>query len=399
VREQREELDELRAGVEELSRSLARSCEASLKAVLRLREEREGAEQREGRLRQSLGDREKVEEALRAKVSAQSAALERQKGQLSLLESRVEGRDSDMHAQRHELAELREQAQEAQRREHEARRELSLAAGARDAPSQAEVVALKSLVEAKEAEVARLQEEMEAEQVSNEARIVGIQTNFQQKVCELRKVHSKQLEAAEKAKQETECALARESQVRQRLEERADGADASRKSLEGLESLQRELEALRRERDEEAEGFSKDIRGLQDSIERLTEEKAHLGRLLQRAREEQADRPAPALAPAPAPLNEAALEMMEQQLVRLSQVIRKKEDELQEVRETVQTMCGERNDMLKELQSLRLRTAQTNQAGGHTPAKSGPGKARRAEPAGPSPSKALALTRKPTYRR
>ena len=396
MREQREELDELRAGVEELSRSLARSCEASLKAVLRLREEREGAEQREGRLRQSLGDREKVEEALRAKVSAQSAALERQKGQLSLLESRVEGRDSDMHAQRHELAELREQAQEAQRREHEARRELSLAAGARDAPSQAEVVALKSLVEAKEAEVARLQEEMEAEQVSNEARIVGIQTNFQQKVCELRKVHSKQLEAAEKAKQETECALARESQVRQRLEERVDGADASRKSLE---SLQRELEALRRERDEEAEGFSKDIRGLQDSVERLTEEKAHLGRLLQRAREEQADRPAPAPAPAPAPLNEAALEMMEQQLVRLSQVIRKKEDELQEVRETVQTMCGERNDMLKELQSLRLSTAQTNQAGGHTLAKSGPGKARRAEPAGPSPSKALALTRKPTYRR
>ncbi len=395
MREQREELDELRAGVEELSRSLARSCEASLKAVLRLREDREGAEQREGRLRQSLGDREKVEEALRAKVSAQSAALERQKGQLSLLESRVEGRDSDMHAQRHELAELREQVQEAQRREHEARRELSLAAGARDAPSQAEVVALKSLLEAKEAEVTRLQEEMEAEQLSNEARIMGIQTNFQQKVCELRKVHSKQLEAEERAKQETEGALARESEARQRLEERADDTDASR---QGLESLQQELELLRRERDEEAERLGMEIRGLESSVGRLTEEKTELKGLLERVREEQADRPAPAPAPAPAPLNEAALEMMEQQLVRLSQVIRKKEDELQEVRETVQTMCSERNDILKELQSLRLSTAQTtNAGGGHTPAKSGP--SGKAKPAGPSPSKALALTRKPNYRR
>lgn len=388
-------MDELRAGVEELSRSLARSCEASLKAVLRLREEREGAEQREGRLRQSLGDRKKVEEALRAKVSAQGAALERQKGQLSLLELRVEGRDSDMHAQRHELAELQEQAQEAQRREHEARRELSLAAGARDAPGQAEVVALKSLVEAKEAEVARLQEEMEAEQLSNEARIIGIQTNFQQKVCELRKVHSKQLEAAERAKQETEGALARESEARQRLEGRTDDTEASR---QGLKSLQQELEVLRRERDEEAERFGIDISGLKSSVERLTEEKAELEGLLLRVREEQADRSVPEPAPAPAPLNEAALEMMEQQLVRLSQVIRKKEDELQEVRETVQTMCSERNDMLKELQSLRLNTAQTTHArGGHTPAKSGP--SGKAKPSGPSPSKALALTRKPNYRR
>lgn len=66
-----------------------------------------GAERWEDLLRQSLGGREKVEKALRAKIPFQSADIKRRKGQLSLSESRVESRDSDMHAQRHKLAQLR----------------------------------------------------------------------------------------------------------------------------------------------------------------------------------------------------------------------------------------------------------------------------------------------------
>lgn len=391
MQEQREEMDELRAEVEELGRTLTRSCDASLKAVLRLREEREGADRREGLLRQSLGDLAKVEGALRSKLSSQDEELERQKCQLSLLETRVEGRDSDINAQRQELAQLRDQAQEAQRREHEARRELSLSAGSRDAPSQAELVALKSLVEAKEKEVNRLNEEMEAQQLSNEARIVGIQSNFQQKVCELRKVHSKQLEAVEKEKTEIKSSLAQERECQRRLEQRAARAIDAEESLKDYAALQEEFKAFRQEREAHAGELEQEKQAMEDAMTRMARENEQLERSLQRAQKEAQSNPTSQ--PASAPLNEAALQTMEQQLVRLSQVIRKKEDELREVRETVQLMCSERNEMLHELQSLRLNTVPKANAE-RTPPKAGKVKA-----AASSPSKALELTRKPNYRR
>ena len=393
MQEQREEMDELRAEVEELGRTLTRSCDASLKAVLRLREEREGADRREGLLRQSLGDLAKVEGALRSKLSSQDVELERQKCQLSLLETRVEGRDSDINAQRQELAQLREQAQEAQRREHEARRELSLSAGSRDAPSQAELVALKSLVEAKEKEVNRLNEEMEAQQLSNEARIVGIQSNFQEKVCELRKVHSKQLEAVEKEKTEIESSLAQERECQRRLEQRAARAIDAEESLKDYAALQEEFKAFRQEHEAHAGELEQEKQAMEDAMTRMARENEQLESSLQRAQKEAQSNPTAQPASPSAPLNEAALQTMEQQLVRLSQVIRKKEDELREVRETVQLMCSERNEMLHELQSLRLNTVPKANAE-RTPPKAGKVKA-----AASSPSKALELTRKPNYRR
>ena len=332
-----------------------------------------------------------MEGALRSKLSSQDEELERQKCQLSLLETRVEGRDSDINAQRQELAQLRDQAQEAQRREHEARRELSLSAGSRDAPSQAELVALKSLVEAKEKEVNRLNEEMEAQQLSNEARIVGIQSNFQQKVCELRKVHSKQLEAVEKEKTEIKSSLAHERECQRRLEQRAARAIDAEESLKDYAALQEEFKAFRQEHEAHAGELEQEKQAMEDAMTRMARQNEQLERSLQRAQKEAQSNPTSQ--PASAPLNEAALQTMEQQLVRLSQVIRKKEDELREVRETVQLMCSERNEMLHELQSLRLNTVPKANAE-RTPPKAGKVKA-----AASSPSKALELTRKPNYRR
>ena len=130
---------------------------------------------------------------------------------------------------------------------------------------------------------------------------------------------------------------------------------------------------------------------MEDAMTRMARQNEQLERSLQRAQKEAQSNPTSQ--PASAPLNEAALQTMEQQLVRLSQVIRKKEDELREVRETVQLMCSERNEMLHELQSLRLNTVPKANAE-RTPPKAGKVKA-----AASSPSKALELTRKPNYRR
>lgn len=78
----------------------------------------------------------------------------------------------------------------------------------------------------------------------------------------MRKVHTKQLETAEREKWEIEASCTEESGARQRLEQRADSADAPRKSQRDLDALRLDFRAFRRERDGEIEDLERDKKAL-----------------------------------------------------------------------------------------------------------------------------------------
>ena len=288
--------------------------------------------------------------ALRRAERAEAAAAERER---------------QLADQRALIDELRRERDAAARGEREARRELALAAGSSAGPSQAEVVSLKSLVEAKQAEVVRLQEEMEGLALSHESRMIELQESCQTKVRELRRVHEKQLlavgatgEDADKAihglradleRARRQARLAEEgqgqlqAQYRQELQDLVEEGAAQRQRVEDLEGhLRRNVQHLDEQRaawDAEREALEARARELQ----------AH-------EREAAAAAASAAAAPGPAPapaVPAAVLDAMEGQLVNLSKVIRGKELELAQLRETTQAACLERGKLRLEAEGLR----------------------------------------------
>ena len=288
--------------------------------------------------------------ALRRAERAEAAAAERER---------------QLADQRALIDELRRERDAAARGEREARRELALAAGSSAGPSQAEVVSLKSLVEAKQAEVVRLQEEMEGLALSHESRMIELQESCQTKVRELRRVHEKQLlavgatgEDADKAihglradleRARRQARLAEEgqgqlqAQYRQELQDLVEEGAAQRQRVEDLEGhLRRNVQHL----DEQRAAWDAEREALE----------ARARELQAREREAAAAAASAAAAPGPAPapaVPAAVLDAMEGQLVNLSKVIRGKELELAQLRETTQAACLERGKLRLEAEGLR----------------------------------------------
>ena len=288
--------------------------------------------------------------ALRRAERAEAAAAERER---------------QLADQRALIDELRRERDAAARGEREARRELALAAGSSAGPSQAEVVSLKSLVEAKQAEVVRLQEEMEGLALSHESRMIELQESCQTKVRELRRVHEKQLlavgatgEDADKAihglradleRARRQARLAEEgqgqlqAQYRQELQDLVEEGAAQRQRVEDLEGhLRRNVQHL----DEQRAAWDAEREALE----------ARARELQAREREAAAAAASAAAAPGPAPapaVPAAVLDAMEGQLVNLSKVIRGKELELAQLRETTQAACLELGKLRLEAEGLR----------------------------------------------
>ena len=288
--------------------------------------------------------------ALRRAERAEAAAAERER---------------QLADQRALIDELRRERDAAARGEREARRELALAAGSSAGPSQAEVVSLKSLVEAKQAEVVRLQEEMEGLALSHESRMIELQESCQTKVRELRRVHEKQLLAvgatgedadkvihglrADLERARRQARLAEEgqgqlqAQYRQELQDLVEEGAAQRQRVEDLEGhLRRNVQHL----DEQRAAWDAEREALE----------ARARELQAREREAAAAAASAAAAPGPAPapaVPAAVLDAMEGQLVNLSKVIRGKELELAQLRETTQAACLERGKLRLEAEGLR----------------------------------------------
>ena len=239
-------------------------------------------------------------------------------------------------------------------------------------------MSLSSLVEANKIEVERLREELELQSKSHSLRIAELQESFQAKIRELRRVHGEQM-ASSRSKLEDE--------IRNKLASEA-GASVSTLTEERLQ-MSKEIDCLKAELDElkrhtsgveqkldnvqtkeadarkrvymlekqnrtlkaEVDGFkakpdiSKDYSKLEMENKSLTAQLAEVKDELdkkmnesQKAGDQKEDL--------------SMVNIMEQQLVKLSNLLSSKEDEIEALKLTVERECLERGNLIAQLSKL-----------------------------------------------
>eukprot|EP00976_Prorocentrum_cordatum_P055358 1117501-Prorocentrum_minimum.AAC.1 len=381
----RNELQDMRDEVAEAVRSIKTTIERTSRAVGTLQKERSDHERERAMLRQSLKDKEHVEKELRATLTSSRASMSRPAAkETPTLAKALEEKDATINAMQKEIDTL---SAAVERAHIDAARNASMAVvhNSRGSGSSGEVVTLTAQVNAHVAEVAQLQGAMDAQNKSHQTRLNEMQECFQAKIRELRRGYDDQLASAQmeqgRDKGTNQQDLVRRLELVSMLmygctyyvyiegaKKRAEQAESALQAAEAKHrnQVQQLVQQIARfESDEQS--IVADKRKLQAQIDRLkasetnlTASSAELSQEVQQLRrrleESSASDNRPGVAdhagrPAPAEEQEA-LDMMEAQLIRLSNIIQAKEHELAAMRLTVQAECAERAELQRVVNQL-----------------------------------------------
>mmetsp|Transcript_2278 Transcript_2278/g.4579 ORF Transcript_2278/g.4579 Transcript_2278/m.4579 type:complete len:439 (-) Transcript_2278:127-1443(-) len=365
IREQladcRNELQDMRDEVAEAVRSIKTTIERTSRAVVTLQKERSDHERERTMLRQSLKDKEHVEKELRETLSSSRASMSRPAAkETPTLMKTLEEKDVTINAMQREIDSLSAAVERAQ---IDAARSASMAVvQSRGSVSSGEVVTLTAQIDARAAEVAQLQGAMDAQNKSHQMRLAELQECFQAKIRELRRGYEDQMASM----QAEHGAVGTNQQELEDAKKRAEAAESALREAEAKHrnQVQQLVQQIARfEGDEQS--LAADKRKLQAQVERLKLNEANLKasseELFQevqqlRQRLESEANPGPGsegLAGRPPPAEEQeALDLMEAQLVRLSNIIQAKEHELAAMRLTVQAECAERAELQRVVHQL-----------------------------------------------
>jgi len=358
--------DEVTSELESLRNELGRAASgASALAV-----ERDALARDKALLKASLSDTTRVEEQLRGQLKDRDAAQKKLMEQLSRAQQAAATSERRAAAALTSLQEARREAtqleQERDREEEKRRREaLTDAMNARQNSGPASIE-LESQLAAKSAQLALVQEELEEQKLSHTARLAELQEAFQAKIRnlkrageaaeaaaatdgadgsndgngdEVKRLSDALAEAQKNAKREKDDAAS----LRSRLKE--SDAEVGRLKKEMASASKTEQEALdaaassdRRSRNLEAElNATKDAK--EAALRQLDGLRAEFDQ--QRQKDSSNGPDASVL---------AAVEAMEGQMLKLSSIVRAREEEIRALKMTVHEACRERGEFQRLLQ-------------------------------------------------
>jgi len=375
--EQKEALIDLRNEIVTYSGTFARTLGTVGKSLAGLKEEKQEQARTLRFLRQNDEDKGKVEKDLRAGIAEKQAEIRRLSSELAKARQAEKSAIERLDAQQGANVALERRLEESARSETEARRRLSISESSSASASRKEVLSLSSLVEANKSEVERLREELDLQSKSHSLRIAELQESFQAKIKELRRKHAEQA-AASRASLEDEirAGLADDSAAslslvtRERDDLRLEVKDLGyelnelkghtsqvEKKLDEIERQQADarrkahlLEKQNRQLSAEAEAHKASAASAKEAGE-LREANEALGAELARVKAELAAKSKEVAKGAGQGQGGdlAMLDVMEQQLVKLSGLLSSKEEEIEALKETVERECWERNNLIAEL--------------------------------------------------
>ena len=396
----RSDLAEIRGEVENMRDGLNERLATAGKALSKLSVERTDLQKERTMLKASLADKARVETELRAQLSdlkkkstAGAGAEERQQsGGASTSSTTAAAAAVEMLNEANaEVARLKGEIASAA---EEAAARASAAAAMGSTSLSGDRAAQMSL-KGKEAEVAAMREELESQARNHRAQMTELQESCHAKLREMRRVHDAQLAAA-KAEQRAPPppqppsqldvdAAAEMTRLRKEHAEEvgALNADVARLKREleacgereraGLENAMNLADKERRKlvdgADAERRRFGAERAGLKAELEDAS-------RQLARAKEDAAAAAAEAAAAARsgasasvagaggAQLDMEALDLMESQVVKLSNILQERERELAVLQATVEGQCAERHQLIAALQSYHDAAAAHGTGGG-----------------------------------
>ena len=366
LQEERDALDDIVLEVKNGRNALQRLTSTVAKSVASLQEERSETARTLRDTLQSVADKTRVERDLRSGLSGKDGEIRRLAAELRKAKDAISVRDE---SRQKDITDLQQKLEETTRSEYEARRRLSLSETSTS--SRKEVVTLSSMLEVNKVEVEKLREELEKQSRSHSLRIAELQESFQNKIKELRRVHKEQMSATHvgaademraqieaefkdaAAMREAECAKLREEV--HALNARIEALDlASSCAKRGL------VDAKRKEADAVKIGLAtkQDLARHKAEAEALRKQLAESAAALEKAQREGEAAANAAKAAMAAPKQDLSmLDIMEQQLVKLSQLVNTKEEEIESLKLTVEKECQERGFLVAELNMLRKKAA------------------------------------------
>ena len=374
--EQKEDLIDIRNEVVNFQNAFTRSFGTIGKSVAGLKEEKAGNARTLRFLKQNTEDKGKVEKDLRAGIAEKQVEIQRLSSELSKARQAEKSSTEKLKVQQQKNAEVERKMEQSARKETEALRRLSISETS--SSSRKEVMSLSSLVEANKVEVERLREELELQSKSHSLRIAELQESFQAKIRELRRVHGEQM-ASSRSKLEDE--------IRNKLASEA-GASVSTLTEERLQ-MSKEIDCLKAELDElkrhtsgveqkldnvqtkEADArkrvymLEKQNRTLKAEVDefkakpdiskdysKLEMENKSLNAQLAEVKDELDKKMNESQKAGDQKEDLSMVNIMEQQLVKLSNLLSSKEDEIEALKLTVERECLERGNLIAQLSKL-----------------------------------------------
>ena len=341
------EAGRLRREVEALRLSNEREAEGFKRERELLRESLSEGEVRERRAKESL-------EASRSELSTVRLELERVRADAVRKEGALRRRDAELKEAREEaMAALERVEFEVDRRRTEAALAASNISGdeggaglgmrGHHRPGGGQVE-LQALADARAAEVERVRNELELADATHEQRVADIQKACREKIADMRANHEAALGDVEKRGLD---ALALQLQASQLLQEELDAERAGRSDAQSAaQALEAEVKLVRAENER-----------LSKEVAHAKQEAAEAKRARDAAKESLQDAVAKARAEAKGVdgLDEETsglLAMMEEQVVKLSTILRDREAELKASQQTVQRQIAERSGLEAQIAVL-----------------------------------------------
>ena len=378
--EQREGLDDIRNEVASCKSAFTRTLGTIAKSLAGLKEEKLESARTLSFVKQNTIDKEKVEKDLRSGLAEKQLEIQRLSKALTKAKQDEKKWKDELSLQQNQNADLEKRLEESARSETEARRRLSISETS--SSNRKEVMSLSSLVEANKSEVERLCEELELQSKSHSLRIAELQESFQAKIREMRRVHAEQLSSS-RSQLEDEIRSTLMSQSEHSLSEISQENLALSNEIKTLKSdltkvkekLSDNDKKLEESQRKEADGrkriymLEKQNKTMSTKIEELKmdSEKANDRSKLEEQNKAMAvelDKIKAELKAKVAELNEkgkenknkedlSMLDIMEEQLVKLSNLLNSKEEEIEALKSTVERECFERGHLMSELTKLR----------------------------------------------
>lgn len=348
------EAGRLRREVEALRMSAQREAEGFKRERELLKESLAEGEARERRAKESA-------EAGRSELAGVRAELERVRADAVRKEGALRRRESELKEAREEAKEALERVEfEVGRRRAEAALAASnvsgdepwgLRGGQRPGGGQVE---LQALADARAAEVERVRNELELADATHEQRAADIQKACREKIASMRARHEAALAEVEKRGLD---ALAVQLEASQHLQEALDAERArAEDAASGALALDAELRRVRGEAERQATEL---VRAQREASEARRAKEGAEGALVDAVAKARAE------AKGADGLDEETtglLAMMEEQVVKLSTILRDREAELKASQQMVQRQIAERSGLESQILALRQELSQVRAA-------------------------------------
>ena len=393
----RSDLAEIRGEVESMRDGLNERLATASKMLEKLSVERADLQRERTMLKASMVDKTRVETELRAQLSSLKKAAEGAREADATTSSAAAAAVEMLNEANAEVARLKSEKAELERAAEVAAARASSAAAMEASSNASGDRAAQMSLKGKEAELAAMREELESQARVHRAQMAELQESCHAKLREMRRVHDTQLAAAKAEKKEAsvppqtqtpaidavEIARLREEHAKEVRELNADVAKlrreleaAAERERAGLENAMRladkekkkiveAADAERRRHESDRAGLESELEDTRRRLAAAEEEAATSAKRLAESTSASQGREAAGNAGG-AQLDMEALDLMETQVVKLSNILKERERELAVLQATVEGQCAERHQLIAALQAYHdAAGGGVGPAGGH----------------------------------